>query len=348
MVPEGWLQQSIRVAPELAGQRLDRFLQTRFTWRSRAWVQALVRNHALAIDGRALKPAHIVRADETILIVFPPKPPPPDEPPFEPTVLFEDERLFVLDKPAGLPVHARGKQRHRALIHLLRKRFPDMGLDLAHRLDRETSGVLLFTKDQRANGHVKEQLRRGDVHKEYLTLTHGIPAETEFEVSLPLRPATRSAIRMKMETHPFGLRSLTEFTVRARFPALGPEGHGRPMGRAGFALVHARPRTGRQHQIRVHLDAVGFPVVGDKIYGVPESVFLSFDERGMDADMMATLLLERHALHACATDFMHPSTGERLRVESPLPEDMARFLERITAGDDPCTSAGAASAPSSS
>lgn len=336
---EGWLQQSIRVAPELAGQRLDRFLQARFTWRSRAWVQSLVRSHTVAPDGRPLKPAHIVRAGEVILIVFPPKPLPADEPAFEPALLHEDERLFVLDKPAGLPVHARGKQRHRALIHLLRKRYPDLGLDLAHRLDRETSGVLLLTKDQRANAHLKEQLRRGEVHKEYLTLTHGIPDRAEFEVALPLRPAAKSAIRMKMETHPFGLRSLTEFTVRARFPV---------PGHAGFALVHARPRTGRQHQIRAHLDAVGYPVVGDKIYGVPESVFLSFDARGMDDEMMSTLLLERHALHACATDFMHPSTGERLRVDSPLPADMAGFIESVTAGGDPCTSAGAVSAPSPS
>jgi 23S rRNA pseudouridine1911/1915/1917 synthase len=342
MSREGWLTQRIVVAPEHAGQRLDRYLQGRFPWRSRAWVQAIVRDHALDSDGRALKPARIVRAAEEIQLVFASQPEPPEAPPVDVNILYEDETLFVIDKPAGLPVHARGKQRHRALIHHLRKRFPGAGLDLAHRLDRETSGVLLLTKNQKANAHLKEQLRRGDVRKEYLAITHGLVFPERFEVREPLRAALRSAIRMKMEPHPYGLSAHTEVEVVLRVEALDAHGP------RGFTLVRARPRTGRQHQIRVHLESVGHPLVGDKIYGVPESVFVEFDARGMDETMAARLLLPRHALHASATEFRHPATGEPLRIESPLPEDLATFLSNAVKGDVRCIDAGDAAAKSKS
>ena len=342
--------QRIRVPPEQAGQRVDRFLQARFHWRSRAWVQLLLREHSRDGLGKPLKPARLVRADEEICLYFQPRAAEPEPALDVPLpVLYEDETLYVIDKPAGLPVHARGKQRHRAIIHLLRKAHPELGLDLAHRLDRETSGVLVLTKNQVANGHIKEQLRRGTVRKQYLTIAHGLPLAEHFDVALPMRLSTRSAIRMKMETHSDGAHALTHFEVLERH-ASTPEQGARPSADgqpSGFSLLRARPRTGRQHQIRVHLDAAGHPVVGDKIYGLGEELFLRFDDHGWQDDMLQELLLPRHALHAAAIELCHPATGEPVVIESPLPPDLRALLSRLTHGEHACPPAGDAADPSS-
>lgn len=286
-----WIAQEIRVPIEHDGKRLDRFLQARFPWRSRAWVQRLLREHTRDDRGRPLKPSRLVRAGERILLHFQAEPPAPP-PDLAIPVLYEDTDLFAVDKPAGIPVHARGKQRSRALVHLLRTRHPDLALDLAHRLDRETSGVLLLTKNREANSRLKDQLRRGEVRKEYLALVHGDLAD-DCAIDLPLRPARASAIRIKMEAHRDGSPARTEVRVLARYGA--------------YTLVAARPRTGRQHQIRAHLAAIGHPIVGDRRYG----------DRGP---------APRLALHAAHLGFEHPRTGARLSFHSPLPDDLRDLL----------------------
>jgi 23S rRNA pseudouridine1911/1915/1917 synthase len=322
-----WIAHRILVPTEHAGKRLDRFLQLRFPWRSRAWIQRLLGEHTRDSGGSPLKPSRLVRAGEEIVLYFEARPPEP-VPDVPIPVLHEDHALFVVDKPAGFPVHARGKQRGRALIHLLRQRYPELGLDLAHRLDRETSGVLLLTKSQEANARVKEQLRLGQVRKEYLAIVRGEILAESFEIDLPLRPAQGSAIRMKMEAHPDGSPALTQVRVIGRYP--------------GYTLLVARPRTGRQHQIRVHLAAAGHPVVGDKIYGVPEEVFLRFDARGWSEELLPILELPRQALHAARVEIAHPLSGAVVRVESPLPPDLDCFLSKLAAGDRTCISAGSA------
>jgi 23S rRNA pseudouridine1911/1915/1917 synthase len=306
--------QQILVPREHHGKRLDRFLQARFPWRSRAWIQRLVREHARDEAGLALKPSRTVRAGDRISLCFAsvPEPPLPD---VEVGTLFEDADLFVVDKPAGFPVHAKGKQRHLSLIHLLRRRHPELGLDLAHRLDRETSGVLVLTKNREANAALKAQLAAALVRKEYAAIVHGEIAADSLLIDAPLRPARRSAIRMKMEVHEDGARAATEVRVLRRL--------------AGYTLVAAHPRTGRQHQIRAHLAHLGHGVVGDKIYGVPEEVFLSYDAHGMTDELCARLELPRQALHAARIELRHPRTGEWVRVESPLPRDLTAFLDCI-------------------
>jgi 23S rRNA pseudouridine1911/1915/1917 synthase len=319
----GYVTHDLLVPGEHHGKRLDRFLQARFPWRSRAWIQRLVREHAVDAQGVPLKPSRAVRAGQRIHLRFEARPEPP-APEVEVPVLLEDDALFIVDKPAGFPVHAKGKQRHRSLIHFLRARHPALGLDLAHRLDRETSGVLLLTKTRQANARLKAQLRDGLVQKEYLALVRGAVGADSFTIDAPLRPAQGSAIRMKMEVHPGGAPALTLVRVVARYP--------------GYTLLAARPRTGRQHQIRAHLAHLGHGIVGDKIYGVPEELFLRFDARGLDEALLAELELPRQALHATAVELAHPLSGAPLRVASPLPADLAGFIARI--GAEPCTSAG--------
>jgi len=237
-------------------------------------------------------------------------------------VLYEDEHLYVVDKPAGMPVHPTASYMLNTLVNLSRKALPDSPPRLCHRLDRETSGVVIMTKDLESQKRVMRQFEDRKVKKSYTALVWGTPEPPVGTIRIPLRLSRVSKIRMKMETvsetdHGEGLPSTTRYEVQA--------------SSRRFALVTCRPETGRQHQIRIHMAHAGHPLVGDKIYGVDEDLFLTFLETGLDDEMMTQLLLPRHALHASTITFAHPATGEPLTVESPLAPDIQTLFD----GDSP-------------
>ncbi len=233
-------------------------------------------------------------------------------------VLHEDEHLYVVDKPAGMPVHPTASYMLNTLVNLSRKALPETPPRLCHRLDRETSGVVIMAKDLESQKRIMRQFEDRKVRKSYLALVWGTPEPPEGTIRIPLRLSRVSKIRMKMETvsetdHGTGLPSTTRYNV------LGSSRR--------FSLVSCRPETGRQHQIRIHMAHAGHPLVGDKIYGVDEDLFLEFLETGLDDEMMTQLLLPRHALHAASVTFRHPETGEELTVESPLAPDIQALFD---------------------
>jgi 23S rRNA pseudouridine1911/1915/1917 synthase len=195
---------------------------------------------------------------------------------------------------------------------VLRERFPDERLQVAHRLDRETSGLLLVARDFAAASALKKAFQRRQVQKRYLALVHGAIASDELLLDQPIGPAG-GVVRVRMAVRSVddgGLPARTAVTVLRRG--------------AGYTLVECRPHTGRQHQIRVHLDAIGHPIVGDKLYP-DESRFLRWAEGG-DAAIAGELPLCRHALHAAGLRFAHPVTNQPVEVVSPLPQDLVAFL----------------------
>ena len=298
------------VESNYAGWRLDCYLGQKLGRLSRTRIQALIRRQ---LPG--LKPATLVKPGMCLRFVrhLPAEPPTPG--PEALAFLFEDEDLLVLNKPAGLPVHPSARYFRHTLVAQLATRFARPPSP-AHRLDRETSGLLVCTKTLEASRQLMRDFAASRVHKEYLAIVEGHPPEACFSVEAPIAEGS-AAIRIAVRICPEGKPAATQVKVLRRFER----------GGAPFCLLQCRPLTGRQHQIRVHLKHVGFPLVGDKMYGPDEMYFDRFSRGCLEAEAMERLRLPRHALHASLLCFQHPRTQVPLRFEAGLPEDLRAFLE---------------------
>ncbi|MBX3745983.1 MAG: RluA family pseudouridine synthase [Verrucomicrobiae bacterium] len=209
------------------------------------------------------------------------------------SILHEDADLLVVNKPAGLVCHPTKGDAWSSLISRLRLHLPDTGVTLVHRLDRETSGVTVAVKSREAAAELGRLFQSRAVHKEYLAIVHGHPAAETFTIEAPLGPDPDSPVAIRDTVRLDGAPAATRFHVVSRFERRN----------APFALLRAEPLTGRKHQIRIHLEHAGHPIVGDKIYGGDPLRYLRFVEgRQTDADR-AALLLEFQALHAAALAF---------------------------------------------
>lgn len=310
------IERHLLVPPELAGLRLDHFVKTQIPRLSRTRIQGIITDQLRRTDGHAPKPATIVAAHERYLIRRPARPEPPCPRTFG--VLVTDPRLYVVDKPAGLPVHASAKFYFNTLTRVLAERFPDEPeLQICHRLDRETSGCLVVARDRAAAATIKQAFATKDrVWKQYLAVVHGQPPwDAERTIDLPLRVAqpgdpTRLP-HVRMLTGPGGLPAITKVCVERR---------------AGdYALVRCTLVTGRQHQIRAHLAAAGFPIVGDKLYAHGDDAFLRFCNAGLVPELAKLFVLPRHALHAARVTFPHPD-GPAITADAPLPDDLGHLL----------------------
>jgi 23S rRNA pseudouridine1911/1915/1917 synthase len=335
LMPDGSpriVERRFEVGDEHAGHRIDHYLKCMIPRLSRTRVQAIVRSQ-LHREGapRALKPHSPVAAGEVYVIRRTARPEPPCPRTF--TVLHEDEVVVVIDKPAGLPVHASAKFYFNTLTRVLAERFPGQTLQICHRLDRETSGALVVARDAASAAVVKGAFASKRVQKTYLAIVHGQPpwpdepagaiglAEAPTtSIDLPLRVSTdHDDTRLpgvRMVVAPDGLPSTTRVRVVRRV--------------GDVALVRCFPVTGRQHQIRAHLAAAGFPIVGDKLYTHGDEAFMRYCDRGLTPELAARFVLPRQALHAASVRFPHPGKTEPLQIDSPLAVDLDRFLTRFS------------------
>lgn len=307
---------SVVVRSDGDGRRVDQYLALRFPRFSRSRIQRMIQVGEIWRSDGPLKPSSTIAAGEELLVNAPELAPPGPPPPL-PTVLFEDERILAVSKPAGMLAHPAGLTFTYGLVGIARAARPDHVVDLAHRLDRETSGVNVLTKDKAANAFLKAAFFDKKPSKTYHAIVHGRPSWDRTVVDGPIGRASGSRIRIRRGVHADGLPARTDVTVLKR------------MG--SYSLVSAQPLTGRTHQIRVHLEHLGFPILGDKMYGQPDRIFLHTLDHGIDHSIRAATGFPRHALHAAAISIPHPDGGS-ITIEAPLENDMAA----IVAGETPC------------
>ncbi|WP_394838538.1 RluA family pseudouridine synthase [Pendulispora rubella] len=331
-VPEGSVVSAFRVPPEAAGARLDLFVQSQLRRTSRTRTQQIIKLSAYDETGRRLWPNDRVRAHQTILLWRPPWD--EAEVPVDLPILYEDDHLLAIDKPPMLPVHPTARYYKNTLIKLLQSARPKEFVTLAHRLDRETSGIILVAKTRECDRAVKRLFEeRDEVDKSYLAITWGVPSPDApagatpqavpgaFRCELPLELDLENRYKVKMRIG----RTDDAQSAATGFEVLGV----RERARRTYALVRCDLETGRQHQIRVHLQSYGTPIVGDKLYGPDESYFALAADGELTDEHRVQLELPRHALHAARIALPHPITGADLAIESPLPADLAEFWESL-------------------
>ncbi len=310
--PEGYVDIEFVVEPNYAGWRLDRYLSEKIRRLSRTRIQSIIQRGLLC--ERRLKPSTLVYPG----LAFRIRRRASDEPrtPTELPVVHQDDWLLVLDKPAGLPIHPTARYHKGTLVSLLRERFGERFAEPAHRLDRETSGLVVCGRTTGSCRVLGRLFVSRDVHKEYLALCEGHPPQDAFLVDAPIAEGT-DLIRIAVRIDPvLGKESRTRFQVLQRFTRDG----------APFALLRCFPETGRQHQIRIHLREVGFPLVGDKMYGPDPGYFDRFSKHCLEPEAWDRLRLPRHALHAARICFPHPGSGHDVTFEAPLPVDLVDFI----------------------
>jgi len=327
--PEGFVDVEFVVEPNYAGWRLDRYLGQKIRRMTRERLQGIILRGVRCHEGR-LKPSTPVYPG----LAFRLRRPMADEPETPTTLplLFQDDWLLVVDKPAGLPIHPTARYIKGTLVTLLRERFPDTYPEPVHRLDRETSGLVVCGRTTEACRVLGRLFLSRDVHKEYLALCEGHPPEDTFSVDAPIAEGTeliRIAVRIDAVE---GKESRTRFQVLQRFTR-----EGQP-----FSLVRCYPETGRQHQIRIHLHVAGFPLVGDKMYGPDPGYFDRFSRHCLEPEAWERLRLPRHALHAAHIAFSHPGTGAPVTFDSPLPADLEDFIAGRPVSFSPGSTADAA------
>ena len=293
---------ALTVPEPLAGARVDRAVALLTGW-SRAEVQALLARGAVLVDGRAPAKSHRVAAGDVVELLEEPAGigrPGPEPVPVDLRIVDED--VLVVHKPAGLVVHPGPGHEHGTLVHGLLARFPELAAvgepsrpGIVHRLDRDTSGLLVVARSPSAYDALVAALAARTVDRRYLTLVRGVPDAPRAVIDAPIGRAARH--RTQMAVRGAGRPARTRYEVRA----IDADRR--------VALLECQLETGRTHQIRVHLAAIGHPVVGDPIYG---------PGGGVEAP--------RPFLHAHALAFAHPRSGDRVEVEAALPEELARVL----------------------
>lgn len=297
----------LNVAPEHVGTRLDRYLANVVPRLSRTRAQALIERGAVHVDGRPGRASQVLEAGQEVRVAraeVTPDLAAPLEPETIPIpIVYEDEHLLVIDKPAGLVVHPAPGHPSGTLVNALLGRLAPGGEDgrslrpgIVHRLDKDTSGVMVVARDEATLAALAEQMKARRTVKRYLALVEGHMPVPEGAIEAPIGRDPRQRQRMALVAEASGGRE-----ARTRFRVLR-EAHGR-------SLLELHLETGRTHQIRVHLAAVGHPVVGDPVYGRPQAP-----------------LPPRQFLHAAHLEFEHPGTGAWMAFDAPLPADLAAFL----------------------
>ncbi len=313
-----------------AGKRLDQFLAASLDGVSRARVQDLILQHKVLVDGASTKASLKLRGGEQIKVLGTAERPAlraiPEDIPLD--IVYEDDDLAIINKPAGMMVHAGAgateDQRNRGtLVNALLHHFQqlsrvggEMRPGIVHRLDKETSGLIVVAKNDQAHRKLASQFARREVKKTYVALVHGWMKKDSGTISASI---SRDRIRrIRMTTSGSGGRdAVSHYTVLRRYET--------PYGK--FSVLEVRIDTGRTHQIRVHLGSLGHPVVGDTLYGAPREIRVS---------KAGAISLSRNFLHAAQLSLSHPRTGEQLSFKAPLPQTLETFLatlERKSAND---------------
>lgn len=303
------------VGEDSVGQRIDNYLMRRLKGVPKSHIYRILRSGEVRVNSGRVGPDYRLQLDDQVRI------PPvrtaakrvmdaPSGPAFKPVILFEDEALLIIDKPAGMAVHG-GSGVNFGVIEALRHARPDSKfLELVHRLDRDTSGVLMLAKKRAALVELHRQLQAGETGKHYFALVKGKWSERKRVVDVPLRKFVLASGERRVSAGGDGDAAVTIFRLER---GVGP-----------YSLLDAELKTGRTHQIRVHLAHLGFPILGDDKYG--------------DFALNKALVkqgLKRMFLHAHRIVIRHPLSGDRVTVEAPLPQELQQFVDATRARPKP-------------
>ena len=300
----------IQVPETARGKRLDHFLQHEMPNHSRSRIQEWIKAGLVLVNGAPAKASATLQGNELLEVTEKSRPPlraVAEDIPLE--VIYEDAALIAINKPTGMVVHAGAGNHSGTLVNALLHRFQqlsavggDLRPGIVHRLDKETSGLLLVARNDEAHRKLAEQFAGRTVQKFYLALVHGSVRFDSGHVDTPIArdPVHRTKMTARLTR---GRTALTEYSVLDRF--------------GNFSFLRVRIGTGRTHQIRVHLSSIGHPVVGDKLYGAPRQP-------------PESVLGKRFFLHAWQLSFRTPATGEKLTLECPLPANLAAIIEART------------------
>ena len=307
------------VEKQTAGMRLDLWLSTRFDYHSRSKWQELIRNEEVIVNNRAVRPSKILAENDVVEL----KTNEDNEPDsnINYRVIYEDDNIIALNKPADLPCHPSGAYFHKTLWYLV---VNDLKIKahIVHRLDRETSGVVVMAKNSETARELSDLFVKKQIRKIYIASVHGI-FPTEYHAKGYLEHFEESVLLKKrrfIELNEVKFKSLPEAIESAEtyFELLKEQN--------GLSLLKAMPKTGRFHQIRATLYSLGFPMVGDKYYGLDETIFLRFIEDKMTEEDEKKLILDRQALHAKTLEFTLPSNGKHYLFDTEIPDEITSLF----------------------
>lgn len=314
------------VKPRMAGKRIDAYLASRYPDYSRSVMQKVIDARAVHVNGQPVKASYKVREGDVIRAWLPElsdDAAAPEDIPL--TVVYEDAAFTVVNKPAGMVTHPAKGHWTGTLVNALQFHYDTLSTiagenrpGIVHRLDRDTTGLLLVAKDDRAHRLLAAQFEQRTIHKEYLALVSGVPDRDSdyIEKTIGFHPTNREKMAIR-RSEDGGKEAVTFYEVVERFQ--------------GFALVRCKPQTGRTHQIRVHMTHIGHPILADKAYSGRDRFTLGDLLGRPEGPEAATILLDRQALHAHTLTLVHPLTRQPLTFTAELPADMARTLELLRA-----------------
>src|SRR5438874_7649376 len=318
---------------KVEGLRLDQYLAAMFPDRSRSVIQRVIQAEGVQVNGKPGKASHRIRYGDQVRISLPAPThdlPVPEDIPLE--VLYEDEFLALVNKPPDMVVHPAKGHWSGTLVNALQFRFPQLSQaggeyrpGIVHRLDRDTSGVILIAKEESAHRELSAQFERRKVFKEYLALTAGVLDRDSDYIEKRIGHHPNDRVKMTAYEHEDeeGKEACSFYEVIERF--------------RGFTFCRIQPRTGRTHQIRVHLASIGCPVLADKAYGGRDSLRLSdltgekpeIQNPKSQASLVDEVLMSRQALHASRLRFLHPRLRKVIEVAAPIPPDFERTLNAL-------------------
>lgn len=318
------MPRTFTVPADAAGQRLDAWLAKQLEGVSRERVQLLLEQEKIRLDGQSPRASHRLRGGETIEVIGDPVRPPlkafAEDIPLR--VVYEDDALSVIDKPAGMMVHAgAGATEAGTLVNALLHRYATLSSTggelrpgIVHRLDKQTSGLIVVARNDAVHARLAEMFSRREMRKTYIALVHGHLKQDSGTVNAPIARDVLRRTRMTTRRDEGARSAVSHYSVERRISSTWGK----------FTLVRVRIETGRTHQIRVHMASLGHPVVGDTLYGAPAQI--RHEQGGQD------LSLDRNFLHSAELEFTHPVTRKPLHLESPLPEELRAFLGKLQAG----------------
>lgn len=309
----------LKVGHSIRERRLDKYLNRRFSNFSRRFIQDAIKAGSVKVNGKTAKPSLKLSPGDQIDFTPPEAPSKeilPEDIPLN--IIYEDSELIILNKQPGMLVHPARGNTHGTLVNALAFYSDQLSSGLGefrpgivHRLDKDTTGVMVATKNDAAQWQIAKQFEHRQVNKTYLAIVHGTPELTADRIKAPLgtHPRIREKCAIRMDT---GREAITFYQVLESF--------------RGFSLLKLTPKTGRTHQIRVHLSYIKHPIVADNMYGGK----LVYPWQLTDAEpAVQEPIIGRVALHAHALEFKHPTTDEMMKFEAPLPEDMQNLLDML-------------------